>query len=126
MNPLRNATIILILLLSAAVAATALKPRESLAASAPKIVLAERASEIFELSGESPYMLLVANLREDLREPVDWTGFRDGDGCLGVGRERRHVGLRRDRGGVLRREFREPRGSALLPQREQRDRKPDA
>jgi carbamoyltransferase len=45
-------------------------------------VLAERASEIFELSGESPYMLLVANLREALREPVDWTGFRDGDGDM--------------------------------------------
>jgi EpsI family protein len=41
MNPLRTATIILALLLSAAVAATALKPRESLRSDAPKIVLAD-------------------------------------------------------------------------------------
>ena len=41
-------------------------------------MLAERSREFFELSGESPYMLLVA----DLREPVDWTGLRHGDGDM--------------------------------------------
>ena len=41
-------------------------------------MLAERSREFFELSGESPYMLLVA----DLREPVDWTGLRYGDGDM--------------------------------------------
>ena len=47
----------------------ATKFRESFRPFAPA-VLEERAAEWFELDGPSPYMLLVASLREDKRSPV--------------------------------------------------------
>jgi len=43
-------------------------------------VLAEKASEYFELEAESPYMLLVAPVREARRLPVSRGGFEDGGG----------------------------------------------
>ncbi len=46
------------------------KFRESFRPFAPA-VLAERAGEYFDLDADSPYMLLVAPVREDLRRPVD-------------------------------------------------------
>ena len=46
-----------------------IKYRESFRPFAPA-VLAERVSEYFELDRESPYMLLVAPVREDRREPL--------------------------------------------------------
>jgi carbamoyltransferase len=51
-----------------------IKFRESFRPFAPS-VLEDRCSQYFELSAESPYMLLIAPLREDLREPLgDATG----------------------------------------------------
>jgi carbamoyltransferase len=58
-----------------------IKFRESWRPFAP-VVLAERAAEVFVLEGESPYMLLVADLREALRQPVDAQSFREGDGDM--------------------------------------------
>lgn len=58
-----------------------IKFRESWRPFAPA-VLAERAAEFFDLDQESPYMLLVAGLRDELRVPVDWSDFRDGDGDM--------------------------------------------
>ena len=55
-----------------------IKFRESWRPFAP-VVLAERAADFFAMTGESPYMLLVADVREELRQPTDWTHFRDGD-----------------------------------------------
>lgn len=55
-----------------------IKFRESWRPFAP-LVLAEAVSDYFDLDGESPYMLVVANVREDLRLPVDWAAFRAGD-----------------------------------------------
>jgi carbamoyltransferase len=55
-----------------------IKRRESWRPFAPA-VLAHKASDYFELNHESPYMLLVADVRERLRTPVDWSGFRSGD-----------------------------------------------
>jgi len=55
-----------------------IKFRESWRPFAP-VVMAERAAEIFDLAHDSPYMLLVADVREELRLPVDRSGFRDGD-----------------------------------------------
>jgi len=46
------------------------KFRESFRPFAPA-VLAEHAADVFELEGESPYMLLVAPVREALRRPDD-------------------------------------------------------
>ncbi len=47
-----------------------IKYRESFRPFAPS-VLAERCSEFFELEGGSPYMLLVAPVRDELRRPVE-------------------------------------------------------
>ncbi len=55
-----------------------IKFRESWRPFAPA-VLAEHAGPYFEMQAESPYMLLVADVREQWRKPVDWTGFRQGD-----------------------------------------------
>jgi carbamoyltransferase len=46
-----------------------IKYRESFRPFAPS-VLAEKAGDYFELTGESPYMLIVAPLRQDRRKPV--------------------------------------------------------
>ena len=58
-----------------------IKFRESWRPFAPA-VLAERAAEFFDLDQESPYMLLVAGLRDELRIAVDWSDFRNGDGDM--------------------------------------------
>jgi len=55
-----------------------IKYRESFRPFAPA-VLAERAAEYFELETESPYMLLVAPVREGRRLPMSWGGFEGGD-----------------------------------------------
>jgi carbamoyltransferase len=55
-----------------------IKHRESFRPFAPA-VLAERAGEYFELGAESPYMLLVAPVREERRLPVSWDNFGGGD-----------------------------------------------
>jgi carbamoyltransferase len=54
-----------------------IKYRESFRPFAPS-VLAEAVGEYFELDVESPYMLLVAPVREDRRRPFDLRAFRDG------------------------------------------------
>ncbi|MFZ5782621.1 MAG: carbamoyltransferase [Pseudomonadota bacterium] len=54
------------------------KYRESFRPFAPA-VLAERADAFFDLEGESPYMLLVAPVRESLRRPFDLGAFHRGD-----------------------------------------------
>ena len=58
-----------------------IKFRESWRPFAPA-VLAERAGELFDFEGESPYMLLVADVRDEHRRDVDWPSFRDGEGDL--------------------------------------------
>ncbi|WP_202882549.1 carbamoyltransferase [Sinorhizobium meliloti] len=55
-----------------------IKFRESWRPFAP-VVLAEHAGSYFELEQDSPYMLLVGNVREHLRRPVDFSGFIAGD-----------------------------------------------
>jgi carbamoyltransferase len=61
-----------------------IKHRESFRPFAPS-VLAEKASEYFELEAESPYMLLVAPVREGRRLPVGRGGFDDdGEDMLAV------------------------------------------
>jgi carbamoyltransferase len=55
-----------------------IKYRESFRPFAPA-VLAERASEYFELERESPYMLLVAPVRDHRRQVMSWEGFLSGD-----------------------------------------------
>ncbi len=55
-----------------------IKFRESFRPFAPS-VLAERVSEYFELDRESPYMLLVAPVREDRQERDDRAAFDAGD-----------------------------------------------
>jgi carbamoyltransferase len=55
-----------------------IKHRESFRPFAPA-VLAEKACEYFELETESPYMLLVAPVREERRLPMSWEGFEGGD-----------------------------------------------
>jgi carbamoyltransferase len=55
-----------------------IKFRESWRPFAP-VVLADQASGYFELTHESPYMLLVGKLRDELCESMDWSGFRAGD-----------------------------------------------
>ncbi len=55
-----------------------IKHRESFRPFAPA-VLAEKAAEYFELESESPYMLLVAPVREERRLPMSWEGFEGGD-----------------------------------------------
>jgi carbamoyltransferase len=53
------------------------KYRESFRPFAPA-VLRERVGDFFEMKGESPYMLLVAPVREDIRRPFDLGEFRKG------------------------------------------------
>jgi carbamoyltransferase len=55
-----------------------IKFRESWRPFAPA-VLADQAATYFDLRQDSPYMLLVASLREELRQPVNWLGFLAGD-----------------------------------------------
>jgi len=55
-----------------------IKFRESWRPFAP-VVLAEHAAEYFDLAHESPYMLVVADVRDEHRTPVDWSDFRSGD-----------------------------------------------
>jgi carbamoyltransferase len=55
-----------------------IKQRESFRPFAPS-VLQERCAEYFELSGESPYMMLVAPVRDGHRRPVTTTGLRADD-----------------------------------------------
>jgi carbamoyltransferase len=55
-----------------------IKYRESFRPFAPS-VLAERCSDYFELDVESPYMLLVAPVREERRQPDDRAAFDEGD-----------------------------------------------
>ena len=55
-----------------------IKFRESWRPFAPA-VLADQAAAWFDVDQESPYMLLVANVREALREPVDRSTCPDGD-----------------------------------------------
>jgi len=55
------------------------KFRESFRPFAPA-VLREKASEVFDLNVESPYMMVVAPVREEFCRPVDWDAFlRDED-----------------------------------------------
>ena len=55
-----------------------IKYRESFRPFAPT-VLAERCADYFEMSQESPYMLLVAPVRHDRRKPMTWSNFGQGD-----------------------------------------------
>ena len=55
-----------------------IKYRESFRPFAPSVLL-ESANEYFDLDRESPYMLLVAPVREDRRKPMDLSNFRGGD-----------------------------------------------
>ena len=55
-----------------------IKYRESFRPFAPA-VLAEKASDYFSLETESPYMLLVAPVRENRQQPMNWDGFASGD-----------------------------------------------
>ncbi len=57
------------------------KYRESFRPFAPA-VLHDKVGEYFELEGESPYMLLVAPVREELRLASDLKSFRHGDGDM--------------------------------------------
>jgi carbamoyltransferase len=57
------------------------KYRESFRPFAPA-VLRERVGDFFEMKGESPYMLLVAPVREELRHPFDLQAFRSGVGDM--------------------------------------------
>ena len=61
-----------------------IKYRESFRPFAPS-VLAERCTDYFELDRESPYMLLVAPVRQERRLPMDMEAFRrGGDDMLAV------------------------------------------
>src|ERR1043166_340652 len=60
-----------------------IKHRESFRPFAPS-VLAEKASEYFELEAESPYMLLVAPVREGRRLPVSRREFEGDEDMLAV------------------------------------------
>jgi carbamoyltransferase len=55
-----------------------IKFRESWRPFAPAI-LADHVAAYFDLQQESPYMLLGANIREELRQPVDWSSFLAGN-----------------------------------------------
>ncbi|MFO0608337.1 MAG: carbamoyltransferase [Polyangiales bacterium] len=55
-----------------------IKFRESFRPFAPS-VLRERCADYFELACESPYMLLIAPVREERRIPMDTARFRGGD-----------------------------------------------
>jgi carbamoyltransferase len=52
-----------------------IKYRESFRPFAPA-VLYDRAAEFFDFEGESPYMLMVAPVHEELRLPFSWGAFR--------------------------------------------------
>jgi len=58
-----------------------IKYRESFRPFAPS-VLEERCGDYFELDAESPYMLLVAPVRQERREPFDRSAFDAGDDDL--------------------------------------------
>jgi carbamoyltransferase len=59
-----------------------IKFRESWRPFAP-VVLADQAAEIFNTEHDSPYMLLIADVRPELRRgEVDWHAFRDGTGDM--------------------------------------------
>ena len=58
-----------------------IKYRESFRPFAPS-VLAERAADYFDVDVDSPYMLLVAPVREERRKPMDVGAFEDGDDNL--------------------------------------------
>ena len=55
-----------------------IKFRESWRPFAPA-VLAEQAGAYFDVNQESPYMLLVASVREELRRAMDWSSLAAGD-----------------------------------------------
>jgi carbamoyltransferase len=55
-----------------------IKYRESWRPFAPAVLL-DRAADYFNIAQESPYMLLVSELREELRLPFDLSGFRSGN-----------------------------------------------
>jgi carbamoyltransferase len=57
------------------------KFRESWRPFAP-VILEDQMEACFDLTRESPYMLLVASVREKLRRPMDWSDFRAGDDDL--------------------------------------------
>nr|AYM54395.1 carbamoyltransferase [Phaselicystis flava] len=59
-----------------------IKHRESFRPFAPA-VLADKAAEYFDLAGESPYMLLVAPVREERRRPME-RAVTDGDDMLPI------------------------------------------
>ena len=67
-----------------------IKYRESFRPFAPS-VMAERSAEYFDIDVESPYMLLVAPVRAERREPMDRSQFEvgDDDDLLPVVRQRR-------------------------------------
>ncbi len=65
-----------------------IKYRESFRPFAPA-VLAEQVGEYFELDRESPYMLIVAPVREDRRLPFDLARLKDSDDLLPVVRQLR-------------------------------------
>jgi carbamoyltransferase len=65
-----------------------IKFRESFRPFAPA-VLAEHAAEYFDLDAASPYMLLVAPVRQDRRLPMDWSAFTASDDLLPVVRQPR-------------------------------------
>lgn len=59
-----------------------IKFRESWRPFAP-VVLADKASDVFDTEHDSPYMLLIADVRPELRRgDVDWRAFRDGTGDM--------------------------------------------
>ena len=55
-----------------------IKFRESFRPFAPS-VLRERCGDYFDLDCDSPYMLLIGNVKEERRLPMDLTGFQAGD-----------------------------------------------
>jgi carbamoyltransferase len=58
-----------------------IKFRESFRPFAPS-VLRERCGDYFDQDCDSPYMLLIANVREERRLPTDLAAFRSGDGDM--------------------------------------------
>ena len=58
-----------------------IKYRESFRPFAPAVMY-DKVNEQFEFDDESPYMLMVAPVREELRRPFDLAAFRDGSGDM--------------------------------------------
>jgi carbamoyltransferase len=58
-----------------------IKFRESWRPFAPAI-LADQAARYFDLPEESPYMSLVAGVKEEFCQPMDWSGYQGGDGDM--------------------------------------------